>query len=186
MRTGWSSRLLATLALSGVLVLMLVAPAAAKRDGHGAYTWTDAGSYECGSGTWVDWSAGGSGILSVRAGTGDQAGVYFAHDTFQWHATDVRRSDGLTIHFAGRGNTRETKATHVSGTLYEVTSIDAGTLVVTDDEGNVIARDRGSIRETILFDTLGDDDPDGELINSISVRVNGPHSDFESCSVFGD
>jgi hypothetical protein len=175
----------AAIGLSAMLLLLLVAPAAARQYSSEPYTWSDSGAYECGDGNWVDWAAEGTGTLAIRAGTGEQAGAFFAHDSYQWHSTDVRRSDGLTLHFGGHGTTQETKAARVSGTVFEFTSVDAGQSWVKAADGSVIARTSGSIRETIRFDTLGDDEPGGDFITSVSVRANGRHTDFDACSIFG-
>jgi hypothetical protein len=186
MRVRTSGRLGAAIGLGAMLALLLAVPAAARQYSRDGYDWTDSGSYECGEGNWVDWEAWGSGRLSIRTGTGDDQDAFFAHDSYTWGAVDTRRSDGARVTFAGHGNTKETKAVRVSGTIFEFTSVDAGQLVVRDDAGDVLVRDSGSIRETIRFDTLGDDKPGGDFITSVSIRVNGPHTDFDTCSVFGE
>ena len=58
--------------------------------------------------------------------------------------------------------------------------------MVVDEAGNVVVRDRGVIKRTILFDTLGDATPGGELIEDVSVDFGGPHPGwtFDTCSVF--
>ncbi len=61
-----------------------------------------------------------------------------------------------------------------------MTSVDAGQLVVTDDDGDVLARSAGSVREVFRIDTATDE------ITSVSVRINGPHTDFDACSALGD
>ncbi len=103
MRTRSTSRFVAALGLSGLLVLMLGAPAMARQESRDRYTWSDGGSYQCSDGAWVDWTAGGSGTLAMREGTGPQAGMVFAHDNYQWGATDVRRSDGASVHWSWLG-----------------------------------------------------------------------------------
>jgi hypothetical protein len=44
--------------------------------------------------------------------------------------------------------------------------------------GAVLLRDRGVIRTTILFDTLGDDTPGGVTLEELDVSVAGPHPGF--------
>ena len=119
--------------------------------------------------------------------TGDEAGAFFAHDSYWWQAKDVRRSDGSTVTFGGHGTFVETKATYVSGTIFDFTSVDAGQTIIRDSDGTIIARDRGSIRQTLRYDTLGDDQPGGELIDVVAFQANGPHPglDFDTCSIFG-
>jgi hypothetical protein len=173
--------------LAVMLGALIVGTATAAQESRESYTLSTSGSFQCTDGTWVDWTTRASGTLSIRAGTGKLAGVFFTHDRLVWSATDTRRSDGAALHWSGRNNFRETRARHVEGTIFKVTSVGSGLFTVTDDAGNVIIRDRGSIRETILFDTLGDDSPDGETIESISIRASGQHpgAEFESCSILG-
>ena len=40
-------------------------------------------------------------------------------------------------------------------------------------------RDRGAIRPTYLFDTLGDSQPGGEPIGETQSVVHGPHPGFD-------
>jgi hypothetical protein len=51
----------------------------------------------------------------------------------------------------------------------------------------VIAGDRGVIRHTYLFDTLGDGQPGGEFIANLELVVHGPHlglaEDFPFCEI---
>jgi hypothetical protein len=43
-----------------------------------------------------------------------------------------------------------------------------------------VLRDRGVIRSTILFDTLGDDTPGGEEVGErVTVRLAGRHPSFD-------
>jgi hypothetical protein len=44
--------------------------------------------------------------------------------------------------------------------------------------GAVVLRNRGVIRTTILFDTLGDDTPGGVTLEELDVSVAGPHPGF--------
>lgn len=178
----------AALLLGVLLALSAALPVSARQYSYEAYEWTEEGSYECGEGNWIDWSAAGSGILTIRTGTGKDEGAFFAHDRFEWHSTDVRRSDGLALHFRGFGNFVETKAVRVDGSVFQFTAVEAGQpFSVRDDDGNLLVRDRGSIRQSILFDTLGDAMPGGIFIEDVSFRANGPHPGFEfdPCTYFG-
>ena len=79
----------------------------------------------------------------------------------------------------GHGVFHDTNATHVSGNIYEFTAIEAGQpFILEDAAGNVIVRDRGVIRHTALFDTLGDGVPSAEFIEETSTIVHGPHPGF--------
>jgi len=47
---------------------------------------------------------------------------------------------------------------------------------------DVIVRDRGVIRHTYLFDTLGHGEPGGEFIEETQTSVHGPHPGFAETS----
>ena len=60
------------------------------------------------------------------------------------------------------------KATHVSGSIFMFTMIHAGQpILIRDMTGQVVSRDRGVIRETFLWDTLGDDTPGGLFVEQL-------------------
>ena len=46
-------------------------------------------------------------------------------------------------------------------------------------DGDVVLRDRGVIWMRIVFDTLGDSQPGGEIRDESVIRVSGPHPGFE-------
>ena len=48
----------------------------------------------------------------------------------------------------------------------------------------MVLRDRGSVRETYLFDTEGDDVPGGIFLEQLSLRLSGPHPSFVSDEEF--
>jgi len=92
--------------------------------------------------------------------------------------------------FVVRGNAlyHEIRGTQVEGNIYEFTSIEAGQpFVIEDSSGHVVVRDRGMIRQTFLFDTLGDGVPGGEFLGVTSTVVHGPHAgfadDFPFCEI---
>jgi len=139
-------------------------------------------------GFWVDVSGHDQGMAQLRVGKGEFASAFFLHDNYSFVETWTNRDTGDFITVSGNGLTHETKATHVSGTIYEFTSIDAGQpFVVRDSDGNLILRDRGVIRQVIQFDTLGDDVPGGAFIADVSFSAHGPHPglDFDICGALG-
>lgn len=77
---------------------------------------------------------------------------------------------------SGNGLFKQIKATQVAGTIYEFVAIDAGQpFTIEDSAGNVIVRERGVVRITILFDTLGDFQPGGVFLGETDVVFHGPH-----------
>jgi hypothetical protein len=137
-------------------------------------------------GFWIDVSGHAEGNAQIRVGKGDRTSAFFLHDNYAFRETSTRRDTGDFFTIGGNGLFQETKATQVSGTIFEFTSINAGQpFVVWDSDGNLILRDRGVIRQVIQFDTLGDDDPGGEFVADVSFSVHGPHPglDFDPCSM---
>jgi hypothetical protein len=50
--------------------------------------------------------------------------------------------------------------------------------VIEDSDGNLVSRDRGVLRRTILFDTGGDQEPGGTFVELVDLRLSGPHESF--------
>jgi hypothetical protein len=136
----------------------------------------------------LDVTAHAEGVAHIRTGKGDQASAFFLHDNYEFHETWTRRDTGEWFTISGNGLFQETRAIHIGGTQFAFRSVDAGRpFVVTAQDGTVIVRDRGVIRQEIIFDTLGDATPGGEFVEFVSVSVAGPHPglDFDICAVLG-
>jgi hypothetical protein len=139
-------------------------------------------------GFWIDVTGHDEGVAHLRVGKGDDASAFFLHDNYSFAETWTRRDTGDSFTLSGNGLFHETKATHIEGTIFAFTSINAGQpFVVRDADGNVILRDSGVIVQVIEFDTLGDGVPGGEFITDVSFAVHGPHPglDFDPCSFLG-
>ena len=64
----------------------------------------------------------------------------------------------------------------MSGSIFVFRMIFAGQpILIRDMTGRVVSRDRGVLRETSLFDTLGDDTPGGVYLEQLGLLVSGPH-----------
>lgn len=114
------------------------------------------------------------GTLLVRVDKTGQA--FLIKDTFHYRNVFTNPATGQWFVQSGHGILKDIKATQVNGTIYEFTAIQAGQpSVIEDAEGNVILRDRGVVRRTYLFDTLGDGMPSGNVIEETGVVVRGPH-----------
>lgn len=120
-----------------------------------------------------------SGTAHVRVGKGGLESAFFAHDKFRFHDTTTNPANGRFYTIDGNFVFNEIDATRVEGNVFEFTSVQAGTWILRNDSGDVVLRDRGVIRSTILFDTLGDGVPGGEFVEFISDEVKGPHPGFD-------
>ena len=52
-----------------------------------------------------------------------------------------------------------------------------------DSQGNLVLRDRGAIRFTVVFNTLGDATPGGIVIEELEPSVRGPHPGFDDATL---
>ena len=114
--------------------------------------------------------------------------AFLVKDTFHFRDVATNPDTGRWFVVRGHGLFHDIKATQVEGTVYEFNAVEAGQpFVIEDAEGNVIVRDRGVIRHTYLFDTLGDGEPGGEFIEETQTTVHGPHpgfaEDFPFCEI---
>ena len=132
-----------------------------------------------------------TGHARIRKGKGKTASAFFAHVRFSYRETHTNTETGEWFVVRGHGVFNEVKATRVSGTVFRFVAIEAGQpFVIEDSAGRVVVRDRGVIRYTILFDTLGDDTPGGEVIEEFEPVVRGPHpafsDDVDFCAIATD
>lgn len=168
-------RVLAVLA-AGALALVVAPPAGATIIDGGHYSGTDSFTYDdCGFLIEVDVEF--SGVFNVRKGKGKQASAFFLTDNFEFFETHTNPANGESFTVEGNRLFKETRATRISGNVFRFTAVDAGTLVYRDADGNLVARNTGNARVTILFDTLGDDMPGGNFVDFLSERLNGNHVD---------
>ena len=151
----------------------------------GFYSGTDSYSFDdCGFTLNVESEFSGHFVL--RADKDGQA--FYGKDNFSHRDVLTNADTGQWFVVRGNGLFSEIKATQVSGNIYEFVAIEAGQpFVIEDSEGNVIVRDRGVIRTTALFDTLGDGVPGAEFIEETHLSVHGPHpgfaDDFPFCEI---
>ena len=131
---------------------------------------------ECGRTLDHDFSFTGTGHVRVGKGKFDTA--FFAHSNVSFTDTFTNPANDRFYTTSGRLTFQETKAVPVGGTIFEFTSINAGTVRLGDSDGNTVLVDHGNVRTTILFDTLGDDTPGGLFVDLVSETVHGPHPLF--------
>jgi hypothetical protein len=178
------SRLVA-LTCAAVAVLLIGGPAAgAKIYDRGTYSGTDEFTdNECGFPLEVDSTF--SGKFQLRVLKGGQA--FLARDNFSYRDVITNPETGGWFVVRGNGSFHEIKGTHVEGDIYKFVAVESGQpFVIEDANGKVIVRDRGAVRATALFDTLGDGMPGGDLLEE-QIDIRGPHpsydEDFPFCEI---
>jgi hypothetical protein len=119
----------------------------------------------------------------------DRAGqAFLEHTVARVTETYTNPATGGQFSVEHRNVYNEIKATQVEGTVYKFVAVNAGQpVVIKDAAGHVVYRDRGVIRRTFLFDTLGDSQPGGNFMMDLSNEVHGPHPafapDFPFCDI---
>jgi len=127
-----------------------------------------------------------TGATRIRTGKGKRATAFFEHTNVAYSETWTA-ANGRFVTVTGRNVFNEVKAVPLGGNLFRFTAIEAGQpFRLYDSEGNLVLRDRGVIRFSAVFDTLGDATPGGVLVEEFEPSVRGPHPGFDEetlCSV---
>ena len=138
-----------------------------------------ADSYDCGFPVEVSGSI--SLLLVLREGKHEDAGTFPVLNHVRYRETHTNTDTGEWFTIEGNATFNEVEATRVEGSIFEFRFVEAGQpFVVKDADGNVVSRNRGAVKGSYLFDTLGDDEPGGEFVADVNVQVAGPHPDRET------
>jgi hypothetical protein len=131
----------------------------------------------CGIDVRIEGTATGTG--RIRTGTGSRATAFFEHINVAYSETWTA-ANGRFVTVTGNFNSNEVQAVPLGGTLFRFTDIQAGQpFRLYDSQGNLLLRDRGVIRFSYVFDTLGDATPGGVVIEELEPSVRGPHPGFD-------
>jgi hypothetical protein len=124
-----------------------------------------------------------SGHSEVRTGKGDVDTAFFEHTNSAYSETWTA-ANGNTVTVTGNANFKEVKAVPLGGSVFRFTQVEAGQpFRLYDSQGNLLLRDRGAIRFTLDFDTLGDDTPGGVVVQELEPSVRGPHPGFDDATL---
>jgi hypothetical protein len=132
------------------------------------------------------------GTLRVRTGKGDLDQAFFGSASVRFTDTFTNLETTASFSISGTGVFgKDIKATPLGDGIFAFKVQDSGTVVVRDGDGRVVLRGAGSWWSTIVFDSLGDSAPGGEVISETLGRVNGPHpglemDDDEFCAMVED
>jgi len=173
-------------AFAAALVIAMPAQATVQDHVHYSDTFTD-DFEQCGFPVHIDGTA--SGNARNRVGKGDLDTAYFGLDNYEYSVKVTNTDNGRFYTQWGNALIRDVKATHVEGSIFRFTTVESGRpFNISDASGRTLVRDRGSIRQTYLFDTEGDHTPGGIFLDLLEERVSGPHPGFfftedEFCAV---
>ena len=128
----------------------------------------------------VEVTGSGSAVFVLREGKNKDSGAFPFMDRFSYTETWTNPATGEWFVIRGHLLVNEVEATHVEGSIFLFRFVEAGQpFVVEDSDGNVVERNTGLVHGTYLFDTLGDDQPGGEYIADLELRISGPHPSRE-------
>lgn len=123
---------------------------------------------------------------------GSQNQAFLGHNWYRFKETLTNPANGKKMYVSGRGYAREVAGRHVKGDVWKFDAIETGKpFVVRDADRNLVLRDRGKIFTTVLFDTLGDQEPGGELVEETASEViygsfPSREADFDFCALVSE
>jgi hypothetical protein len=166
----------AVLAITIVMVGAVSAHATVFESGH--FSFEESVEEDlCGIEVRRDTVAGGH--FRNRTGKGELDQAFFGQSSVEFTDTFTNLATGASFSIGGRLTGMDVKATPLGGNVFEFRFRESGTVVVRDMAGDVVLRDAGAIWGTVVFDTLGDSMPGGEVLDERVDRVSGPHALFE-------
>jgi hypothetical protein len=164
--------------LATMVVTAAVAPAQATVFDKGPFTFEDSHTEDlCGIAVRHDFAI--SGHFRNRTGKGDLDQAFFGQSSVRITDKFTNLATGAFFTNEARITGMDVKATPLGGNVFEFEYRESGNGVVRDMAGNVVLRDRGAIWTRVVFDTLGDSEPGGEILDESVIRVSGPHPGFE-------
>jgi hypothetical protein len=119
------------------------------------------------------------GHFRTRTGKGDLDQAFFGQSSARITDTFTNLANGAFFTSEARVTGMDVKATPLGDDIFEFKFRESGMGIVRDMDGNVVLRDRGAIWMRVVFDTLGDSEPGGEILDETVIRVSGPHPGFE-------
>ena len=117
----------------------------------------------------------GSGHFRNRTGKGALDQAFFGQSSFEFTDTFTNLATGASFSIGGHLTGMDVKGTPLGANVFEFKFRESGTVALRDMDGNVVLREAGAIWITIVFDTLGDSMPGGEVLDETVDRVSGPH-----------
>jgi len=115
------------------------------------------------------------GVFHQRVGKGDLDTLFFGIDNFEATSTPTNLANGNVVLVEHNGVAHDIKGILVEGSIFKAVTIVAGQPIgIRDMSGRIVARDRGVIRFTYLFDTQGDHTPGGLYLEQLGLMIGGP------------
>jgi len=173
-----------------MLILSMAGPAGAAPLEREHYSGTDhVTDASCGFLVTSDVEFSGVFMLKAPKNEGDPPRLF---DNYEAHETLTAEGSTRMLTIDHQALYKDLHITWVEGTVYQFVSMEAGQpVVVRDEEGKVLFRDRGLLRVTFQVDTKGDADLENDEFIEGSWELlaeNGSHPLFflDFCDVIED
>ena len=159
---------------AGAIVVAAAAPVSAKPITRECYSFQESDTFtdtECGNPITIDYTAAFLGLFKLKSGRhGDPTPYLFDNYSSVETFTNVANDKTATVRH--QGLFKDMRITHVEGTVYRFTAIEAGRpVVVFGPDGTKLIFDRGRIRFTFLVDTPGDADISNDVFLGDDVHA---------------
>src|SRR4051812_7022804 len=162
-----------------LLVMVCAVPAHATVTDQQHYSFSDSIPDDVICGVTVRHHFSGSGVFHLRVGKGDLDTLFFTLDKSEAVSTLTNEANGNVVWIEHNSVTHDITGTLVEESTFKAVTIVAGQPIsIRDMSGRIVARDRGVVRETYLFDTQGDHTPGGLYIEQLGLMIGGPHPLF--------
>lgn len=179
-----ATRTLLALLLASAVAAVAVAPAAQgaifdrSRFADIPYAFEDE---VCGIAVQIEGTVTGHSM--IRAGKGERDTAFFEHTNAAYRETWTAANGG-SVTVTGNANFNDVRAVALGGSVFRFSQVEAGQpFRLYDSQGNLLLRDRGAIRFTVVFDTLGDATPGGIVVEELEPSVRGPHPGFDDATL---
>jgi hypothetical protein len=160
-------------ALATSVAFAAAAPAQATIYDHVRFSFDDS-SEEAMCGIDVRIDSSGRGNIVIRTGEHELDGAFLGHGNTRYSDMITNLANGKSFTIEGQFREGDVKAVHLEGNIFEFVLVHAGMERVLDSDGTVVLRDRGAVRTTYTFDTLGDSQPGGITLDATD-RFSGKH-----------
>jgi hypothetical protein len=115
----------------------------------------------------------------IRTGTGKLATAFLDHINADFSETWTA-ANGSFVTVSGHFTSNDVKVVPLGDNVFRFTAVQAGQpFRLYDSQGNLLLRDRGVIRFSFIFDTLGDATLGGVVIEELEPSIRGPHPGFD-------
>jgi hypothetical protein len=172
-----------SIALAALLAVTVAGAADAKLYARGH--WSDSGSFTVCDSYRLDWTNWGHDRLEDATAQTDYQFFYLTIFN-NFHTVITNPDTGAWISEGRATEFKEQDARLLYDDVFSYETVDRGTYVVQDSDGNTVFRDRGTVVTSYVYDSLGDSQPGGVYLEDPVELSNTWDQTFDLCAVADD